>query len=231
MAYFEEFDKVVNSLRVTVNTSEEFEALKVEILKRVEEDILKLKADLSVEIKKGINDLVGLKAELGLQKNFKENIDSELSSATFSRRVFLFLFILSVVVIPIFLGSTFLVKNIIELPYRELIFLRASVTVSAAVLSYFFYTQYKLYQLISLRYSHLNGFLGGGATFINQIIGTEDNSRTDVNRRMADLFMEQKDVFGLVKANQHPIELSLDKVSEIVEKIRELGGKISRTDS
>lgn len=227
LGLFSEMDEFVSGIRLGQSNSEDVEALKNDVLKTIENDILNLKADISVQIEEGIKDLVGLKAEMGLQRNFQSNIETELKKSTIYRNGFLVFFVLSIVSIPSFLASTFILTQFKALPYAELMFLRAGVTISAAVLSYFFYSQYRLYQLICLRYSHLHGFLGGGATFINQIIGSEDDTKSDINRKMAELFMELDDVFGLVKRNQHPVEMSLDKAGEVIDKVGDLTSKVS----
>ncbi|TOF43932.1 hypothetical protein CGJ22_24735 [Vibrio parahaemolyticus] len=69
------------------------------------------------------------------------------------------------------------------------------------------------------------GFLGGGATFINQLIDGQGESREDINKRMAELFMELEMVNGQVKDSQHPMEVTVDKVIEITEKISKISDK------
>ncbi len=197
-------------------------------MNRIEGDLLNLKTDLSVQIADGLKQLVGFNAEVELEKNFKTNIEEELSKANIHRYLFLAFFVVSVIGIPAFLGSTFLMNIFTSLPYVELSLLRGGVTFSFAVLSYFFFTQYKLYQLISLRYSHLHGFLGGGATFINQLIGGDNSSRDDVNKRMAELFMELEMVNGQVKEAQHPVEMTIDKALEVAEKVGKISDKFTK---
>jgi len=223
---FKDMDIFTSSLSISNGNSEDVEALKKEVLARIETDILNLKNDVSVQIEKGINQLVGLNAEMGLEKNFRTNLDKDLTKSNIHRYVFLVLFVLSVSFIPLFLGSTFFVDKIKDLSYIELTTLRLGVMFSLAVLSYFFFTQYKLYQLMSLRYSHLSGFLGGGATFINQLIDGDSASKDDVNKKMAELFMELEMLNGQVRENKHPVEMSIDKAIEVVDKFSKISSKL-----
>jgi hypothetical protein len=219
------FDVIIGRLKdlnLHHGANEEVDAIKKDVLQRIETDLLNLKTDVAVQIEEGLNKLVGFNAEMGLEKNFKTNIENELRKSNKHRIIFLVLFVISVLSIPTFLASTFIMEVFKSLPYSELILLRVGITISAAVLSYFFFSQYKLYQLISLRYSHLFGFLGGGATFINQLIDGQGASRDDINKRMAELFMELEMVNGQVKDNQHPIEMTIDKAIEVTEKLSKI---------
>lgn len=221
-------EEIVSSVLASQSNSANIDALKTEVITKIQDDILHLKADIAVQVERGINDLIGLKEELGLEKNFQENIETELDKSKIYRNGFLFLFISSVMAIPMFLLSTFLYEPFKALQYNEVIFLRIGITMSSAILSYFLYTQYKLYQVISLRYSHLHGFLGGGATFINQLIDSEDNVKMEINRKMAELFMDLEVVFGEVEKQQHPIEMTLDKAVEVADKVGNIASKIQK---
>lgn len=223
---FIEIDEYLLNLPIPDENSQEIESLKSEVISKIESDFINLKNEVSLQINEGINKLVGLNAELGLEKNFKTNIESDLKKSNIHRYSFLAGFVLSVLIIPIFLACTFILDSFMSLEYIELLLLRFGVTLSLAVLSYFCFSQYKLYQLISLRYSHLFGFLGGGATFINQLIGGDNDSKDIVNKRMAELFMELEMLNGQVKENQHPVEMTIDKAIEVVEKFSEISSKL-----
>jgi len=227
--FYDEMDDFIKEITGNYTHSPEIESLKSEILRNIESDILEMKTDISAQVEKGINDVLGLKAELGLQKNFQENIDEELERSTKLRNIFLGSFIISLLSIPAFLFFSYTNHFLSDYTVIEKYTLRFTYTISAGFLSYFFFGQYRLYQLISLRYSHLNGFLGGGATFISQIIGTEDSEvKKEINKRLAELFMELEEVFGLVKKNSHPADISLDKAGKIIEQLTKLAGSINK---
>jgi len=136
----------------------------------------------------------------------------------------MFLFIIAVISIPLFFILTVKLSTFTSFTADDLIYIRGGVTIALAVLSYFFFCQYRLQQLISLRYSHLYGFLGGGATYIGQIAGNDDEIKKQINTKLAYLFMELDDVFGLVKKNEHPAEKSLEKFSEILAAVLKKNG-------
>lgn len=214
--FYDDMDDFTLSVAIPRHDSVETESLKQEVIKNIENDFLSLKASISSQIETGINNVIGLKAEIGLQKNFKENIEAELKNSDRNKLVFLGLFVIAVFAIPSFFLSTVKLDIFKDLKDLDLIFLRSGVTVTLTVLSYFFFSQYRLQQLISLRYSHLYGFLGGGATYIGQIAGNDEDIKKEINKKLAYLFMELDDVFGLVKKNGHPAEKSLEKVGEII---------------
>ena len=90
--FYDEMDDFVKEITGNYTHSPEIESLKSDILRNIESDILELKTDISAQVEKGINDVLGLKAELGLQKNFQENIDEELGRSTRFRNIFLGVF-------------------------------------------------------------------------------------------------------------------------------------------
>ena len=223
VVFFDKMDEYISSLQSLQGNSEEVEALKSEIIQHIEKDILDLKTTISSEIEKGINDLIGLKAEWGLQKNFKENIDSELTTAMTFRFRFMAGFMTTLLLLPIFVLSTYYFDMFKNIGTTELYVLRIVTTISLGLFSYFLYSQYKLYQIICLRYSHLQGFLGGGATFISQIIGSENSElKQDINKKLAELFMELEHVFGFAKKSSHPVEISIEKTGELLDKIAKI---------
>ncbi|WP_304543936.1 hypothetical protein [Sulfurimonas microaerophilic] len=220
LVFFNDMDEFILSISNTNQNSEEIESLKTEILQHVERDILDLKANISSEIERGINNLVGLKAELGLQKNFKDNIDTELKTSMKFRFRFMSGFMITLFLLPMLVLSTYYFDIFKNINTTELYVLRIGITISLAFFSYFLYSQYKLYQIICLRYSHLQGFLGGGATFIGQIIGSENSElKQDINKKLAELFMELEHVFGVAKKSSHPAEISIEKTGELLDKI------------
>ncbi|BCO09336.1 hypothetical protein GF1_17120 [Desulfolithobacter dissulfuricans] len=227
---YSEIDEFVESIVQRYKHSPDVEALKKEILHNIESDILRLKTEISSQVEKGIKNVLDLKAELGLQKNFQGNIEEELKKSVRHRNWFMAGFIISLMFIPFFVFSTFAMEYFKQYGEIERYVLRFGVAISVGFLSYFFYGQYRLYQLISLRYSHLHGFLGGGATFISQIIGTEDQElKKEINKKLAELFMELEDVFGLVKKNAHPADVSLDNVGNLLEQFTKFTQSINKS--
>lgn len=221
---FSEIEKVLPEY-VPTESREAFEVneFKKEVMSRIEEDIFNLKSEIASSVKDGISSLLTLKGELGLQKNYKEAMDNELSKTRIAKRLFMGAFIVCVLAIPVLLYFSFTLDAFKGQETIHLYVLRSGATVSLALLSYFFFHQYRLYQLIGLRYTHLQGLLGGGATFIGEIIGSENKDvRHEINRKMADLFMDFENISGIAREANHPIDLSSKKTAELLEQATKL---------
>lgn len=198
--------------------SPDVELLKSEVLTNIESDLLDLKNDVLTKVDSGIKSVLDLKAELGLEKNFSEKISGEIESSNKLKNRFMKAFIITALLIPVFLICTYLIDSISGLEKVELYFLRFGLSISLGVIALFSYSQYRLYQLVNLRYSHLHGFLGGGATFISQIIGTDQPElKNEINKKLAVLFMELEDIFSLASKTKHPSEKLVEQFESVVK--------------
>lgn len=128
---------------------------------------------MQLQIGNGIDNLLNLKAELGLHQNFSQNLKDVKKTAHRTKYVYFTLFLLSLIGVGVFLFGSFFM-NLGNLSIYEKFSLRLGVTISLGFLSYFFFYQFRLYQFMHLKYVHLDNFLGGGATYITQIIGQDD---------------------------------------------------------
>lgn len=225
----DEFYAPLSSYLISIipnSDDEKLVAFKEEILTQIQNDILSLTSSVNSKIEQGIDDVLGLKSELGLEQNFGENIDTELTSSNTSKNNYRNLFLGSLGLIPGFLLASVYFDIFKSLSAPELYTLRAGVSLSLFFMSYFFFSQYKLYQMMSLRYSHLSGFLGGGATFLGRLVGTEnDEVKKEINKKMAELFMQLDDISGLVKKSSHPSEISMDKLGKLFEQMGKVVNK------
>ena len=52
---------------------------------------------------------------------------------------------------------------------------------SLGILSYVLFQQFRLHQILHLKYTHLNNFLGGGATYINQLVSQDGELKKDTS--------------------------------------------------
>ncbi|BEU03311.1 hypothetical protein OAG1_21110 [Agarivorans sp. OAG1] len=222
---FSEFSDYLSSI-LPKSDEVELTEYKNEILAQIKEELNDLTAAVNGKVKEGIDDVIGLKSELGLEKNFGENIETELKASIKSKNNFRNLFIGTLALIPVFLALSSHLFSLDSSQQIELITLKLGVSFSLGFLSYFFFSQYKVYQMMSLRYSHLTGFLGGGATFLSRLVNTEDGEiKKDINRKIAHLFMQNDDISGLVKKTTHPADVSIDKLGKLLEQI----GKFNKT--
>lgn len=221
---FKPLEEVYRGIRPQFVNSDELEVIQKEILVKLEQDILQLKTDVLVKINEGINNLVDFKAETGLNKIFSDNIGSELKSNRRKRTIFMWSFIASLLLISLALTSSFFIDYLKNFDLATKISLKLAVSVPLGFLSYFFFSQYRLYQIIALKLSHLNGFLGGGATYLGQLTEQDAEVKREINKRLAQMFIELDDVMINVKDQKHPTEKT---VNSIVERIETLSSSVS----
>lgn len=186
-----------------------------------EKKIDELSTAVREDISKGIQDLIGLKSELGLAKQFGGKIQEELKDAKVTEKNFFSAVIACLLLIP-------LINGVILFSYRSLdllakYLLMGSVTLSILFISYFLYAQYRTYMMLRLRYTHLDGFLGGGATFLSQLLEADNPEfKLEVNKKLAEMFMSLDDVLQMVHKSKHPTELTLDTAEKVFDKVSKL---------
>ncbi|MCE7622111.1 hypothetical protein [Vibrio fluvialis] len=177
-----------------------------------------LSAAVREDISKGIQDLIGLKSELGLAKQFGGKIQDELKDAKATEKTFFSALIVCLVLIPFINGVILFSFSGLDLLSKYL--LMGSVTLSILFVSYFLYAQYRTYMMLRLRYTHLDGFLGGGATFLSQLLEAENPEfKLEVNKKLAEMFMSLDDVLQMVHKSKHPTELTLDTAEKVFDKV------------
>lgn len=212
----QEVQEFLESIIPNESRSANIENLKEELINHIKEKLEELTTDIDKKITTGINSVLDLKAELGLTKNFEQKIKDELKSSQRSKTTFISLFILTLASIPIFLATSNIPLETENSAY--IIATKAGVSLTLGFLSFFFFSQYKFYQLLTFRYTHLSGFLGGGATFIGQLINSDDPElKSGISKRLAELFIELDDITGLIKKNGHPAEISIDKITKLLD--------------
>lgn len=217
---FQEFEDKIDELNLQIYThSEEVEDLKKDVLNKIDNDLITLKTEVIEIIESGINDVLDLKAELGLHQNFSENLNIAKINTEKAKNWFITGFIASLLLIVIVIIITYNLDFVKELETTEKIILRIGITTVLGFISYFMFHQFKLFQMLHLRYTHLSNFLGGGATYINQIIGQDGDLKKLTNQKLAEMFMEIDDTIGVVKKMKHPSEASLTKTNEMLSDL------------
>ncbi|MDB1122844.1 hypothetical protein [Vibrio algarum] len=209
---------------------EEVQIFKSQVLLEMQNEIQSLTISVQSKVDEGIKQLLGLKSELGLQKNFGENIKSELESSTKSKKFYLWAFILILALMPV---NTLIISKLtmIDAGASNAMIIQSYIgrvvgAISMLALSYFFFSQFKLHQMMELRYTHLSGFLGGGATYISTLVGTEDiEIKKEINKQLAGLFMQLDEVSSLVKKNNHPADVSIEGMIKLLEQINKVAKK------
>jgi hypothetical protein len=217
VTYFQELEEKIGSIKPQYLNSDEVESLKEEVLKRIDEDMLSLKNDVTEQITNGIKNVLDLKSELGLQKNFADNLKDVRRISNINKFCFLGGFILSLIGIASFLVFSYKLNYIQDLEFYEKILVRLGVVSSLAILSYFLFQQFKLHQILHLKYTHLDNFLGGGATYINQLVSQDGDLKKITNKRLTEMFMEIDDTIGNAKQVQHPTDKYAESFKQILE--------------
>lgn len=203
---FGKFEKNILEIPNTVSWHKE----KTEI----EEYFTQLQESINIKLEEGINNLVSLKAEMQLEGNFEKNIKWQLNYSTTGKWIFFVLFVGSILGI----GGLLFITKTDDITAKNVIF-RFGFTIPLAILSYFFFSQYKLYHVVSMKFSHLNNFIGGGATFISQLTGQNAENRVEINKKLAEMFLEIDDILLSIKKVKYPVDASLESTSKLVESI------------
>ncbi|MGI2873800.1 hypothetical protein ACRTC7_18800 [Vibrio fluvialis] len=197
---------------------ERLSSLEDNIAATTQTKIDELSAAVREDISKGIQNLIGLKSELGLAKQFGGKIQDELKDAKATEKTFFSALIACLVLIPFINGVILFSFSGLDLLSKYL--LMGSVTLSILFVSYFLYAQYRTYMMLRLRYTHLDGFLGGGATFLSQLLEAENPEfKLEVNKKLAEMFMSLDDVLQMVHKSKHPTELTLDTAEKVFDKV------------
>lgn len=170
-----------------------------------------------------------------MSKNFAQNLKKDKRTANITRFAFLGAFIVCLLSIGLWVLNSNRLISFEGIEIIEVITIKIGVAIPLAFLSYFFFSQFKIYQLIHLKYSHLSNFLGGGATYISQLIGQDSQARDTTNQKLARMFMEIDDIMNTIKKQKHPSDSTfengqkamntvLTKLSDISKNIREIKG-------
>lgn len=231
---FNALENAFGVVRPDYLSSEQIELLRRDVLGRIEQDILSLKTDVLTEFKNGINNLVELKSELGIYQNFSENIKQELGNNKRKSLWFLVGFITTIVSISALLIGSFFIEYFKDWSLANMIAIKLSITIPLGLLSYFLFAQYKLAQMITMKFTHLNGFLGGGVTYIGQLMEQDQDAKREINKRLAQMFIELDDIMINVKGINHPTEETLNiltgkidsvssSVSTLLNSLKEVG--------
>ncbi len=219
VTFFQDLEEEVGSIKPQYLNSDEVESLKEEVLKRIDEDMVSLKNDVTEQINNGITNVLDLKSELGLQKNFADNLKDVRKTSNITKYCFLGAFIISLVGIACFLVFSYKLTYIQDLEFYEKILVRLGAVSSLAILSYFLFQQFKLYQILHLKYTHLDNFLGGGATYINQLVSQDGDLKKITNKRLTEMFMEIDDTIGNAKQVQHPTDKYYESFKQTLDNV------------
>lgn len=216
---FGELEDLVNDISPKFEHSEGVEVLKEEILTKVDNDLNSLASEIKKQVENGIQDLVALKAEYKLQDTFAESIKTQKTNSEKKKNLLFKLFVGSVILIPLMVLSSFLIPKISSLEIWFQWSIRLLISVTLGILSVFLYNQYKTYHLIHLKYSHLYNFIGGGATFVAELVGLEESLKKEFNKKVANMFIDIDDILLSVRKAKHPSENFTETSSKTIDSV------------
>ncbi|WP_036380060.1 hypothetical protein [Muricauda sp. MAR_2010_75] len=230
---FGELEDLVNDISPKFEHSESVEALKEEILTKVDNDINSLASEIKKQVEDGIQDLVALKAEYKLQDTFAESVKAQKTNSEKQKNRFFNLFVSSVILIPLMVLSSFLIPKVNDLEIWFQWSIRLLVSITLGILSVFLYNQYKIYHLIHLKYSHLYNFIGGGATFVAELVGLEESLKKEFNKKVANMFIDIDDILMSIRKAKHPSEnlseTSSKTLDSVMKNVTELAKAINKS--
>ncbi len=177
-----------------------------------------LTANVREDFQSGLDELKDFKSTLKQVEDFGVNIESELKAARKKESWFMNSFIVTLVCIPLaVLAEHYWLTSIDGI---NSYILKGSIITSLLFISLFHFSQYRTYMMIRLRYTHLDGFLRGGSSFVSQLVHSSDPElKLETNKKLADMFMSLDDVLKMVQKNKHPTELTLETAETVFDKI------------
>ena len=99
------------------------------------------------------------------------------------------------------------------------IWIHVSVGIPLTVLSMFLFNQYRVYQLMFLKYSHLSNFIGGGAAFIKKLMELDPDNSQGVDNKLANMFIDNDDLMSSIKKIKHPTEGVVEGINKMLQNI------------
>lgn len=139
------------------------------------------------------------------------------------------MFVASLIVIPLFLLISFNVTAINELDLSLQWSVRGTISLTLGLLSWFFFNQYRVSRLILLKFTHLSNFIGGGATFISELIGLNEEGKKDINKKLANMFIEIDDLMNSIRRSKHPSERAFDSANQLVQSVSKGAAEITKS--
>jgi len=186
---------------------------KRETLSKVSEEINKLRDSIDENVKKAINDIINIKSESLLEKDFSSSISSTLKDSKTMTSRFFVAYIVSILLSLIIFISTFYIKEISNLSLLNQSVLRVSIVAFLWVAILFIHSHYRYFKTLEIKYNHLSTLLGGGATHINSLIkdGSEE-IKNETYHKLVNQFMDITDLTKMFGKVEHPSVKTAEKI-------------------
>lgn len=180
-----------------------------------------LQNKLSEQIDKGIESLLEVKLTQGITGAFKDQITSEITNNRRAEKIYFFLFVTTLLLIPTLIGGIYFIDTLKALEWSDLSLIKLSIVIPLIWIARWFSKNYAHARLASIKFDHLNRLLGEGANTIAKLVEVDATAKADVYRRFAELFLDIKDLESIaVKQPKHPIE-DLKEFAETLKRLRE----------
>lgn len=180
-----------------------------------------LQNKLSEQIDKGIESLLEVKLTQGITGAFKDQITNEISNNRRAEKIYFFLFVTTLLLIPTLIGGVYFIDTFKALEWSELSLIKLSIVIPLIWIARWFSKNYAHARLAAIKFDHLNRLLGEGANTIAKLVEVDATAKADVYRRFAELFLDIKDLESIaVKQPKHPIE-DLKEFAETLKRLRE----------
>lgn len=173
-----------------------------------------LQNKLSDQIEKGIESLLEVKLTQGITGAFKDQITNEIQHNQRAEKIYFFLFVVTLLLIPASIVGVYFVEPLKTLEWGDLLLIKLAIAAPLIWVARWFSKNYAHARLASIKFDHLNRLLGEGANTIAKLVEVDATAKAEVYRRFAELFLDIKDLESIaVKQPKHPIE----DIKEIVE--------------
>ncbi len=204
--------------RIEDKLFDQISLLEERIFKNTEERLNKVSETVIQHLDTQLKEISNFNSQSRLSESFGDNIEKELKVAKRNERSFMCAFVVVLFLIPYSLYMTETITS--NMKETTAYVFQGSLSVSLLVVSLFFFSQYRNYMLIRLRYSHLHGFLGGGATFVSKLINdSSPETKQEINTKLVEMFMSLDDVLKMVQRSKHPTEISLETFENVIDKV------------
>ncbi len=179
-----------------------------------------LQRNLSDKIEKGIESLLEVKLNLGLTGAYKSQIEDEIKHSKRSAKFYFFLFILTLLSIPVLIGGIYFIDRFKDLEWNDLFLLKLAIAAPLFWIAKWFSKNYAHARLASVKFDNLNRLLGEGAVTIAKLVEVDSSAKSEVYKRIAELFLDVKDLSSIaVNEPKHPID-DLKELADLLKKIR-----------
>ncbi len=181
-----------------------------------------LQNNLSEKIEKGLKEVLDLKLTLGVTGIFKDQIEGEIKRNRDASKLYFKRFMQTLFLIPVFVGVTYFIDAVHQLPWHEALLLRLSIALPLLWVAKWFSTNYTYAQLATIKFDHLNRLLGEGMPTIAKLVEADPKAQSEVYNRFAELILDINDLTSIAgKQPKHPVN-DLKKVFELRKNISDL---------